>query len=57
MPIHRTSVESAVPTTTTNELLNGNVKKTMFAICITYHSFSFFILENTNIRYEFIYGI
>jgi hypothetical protein len=27
MPIHRTSIESAVPMTTTNELLNGNVIK------------------------------
>jgi hypothetical protein len=27
MPIHRTSIESSVPMTTTNELPNGNVKK------------------------------
>ncbi len=25
MPIHRTSIESTVPMTTTNELSNGNV--------------------------------
>ncbi|CAF3573109.1 unnamed protein product [Adineta steineri] len=28
MPIHRTSIESTVPTTTTNELLNGNKPQT-----------------------------
>lgn len=51
MPIHRTSIESAVPTTTTNELSNGNVK----AYYIMCYLLSSLVLENANVRYKFIY--